>query len=160
MIAAANHETPPKRLRRITSLPDESRDPPGLQKPRVSRTQFVAGLVAQAISRELQALAVDSPQIILCFSDAAWRRAMNNLGCPVYTARLASPTTRRSTRGKLGMATICHFRHLHAAVVYVKTRGRTEDEILLTARHEALHIARPGMSHRQIDAYLRRKPLS
>ena len=78
-------------------------------------------------------------------------------GCPAYAARLASPTARRGTRGKLGMATICHFRHGHAPVVYVRTRGRTWAEIAQTIRHEALHVARPSYSHRQVEAALRLK---
>ena len=79
---------------------------------------------------------------------------MDALDCPAYIARLASPTARRGTRGKLGMATICHFRHGHAAVVYVRLRGRDWDEVAETVRHEALHLARPSFSHRQIQAAL------
>ena len=90
----------------------------------------------------------------LCLSDAVWRRAMLDVGCPAYVARLASPTARRGTRGKLGMATICHFRHGHAAVVYVRTRGRTWEEIVETVHHEVLHLARPSLSHRRIEAVL------
>jgi len=81
-------------------------------------------------------------------------------GCPSYTARLASPTARRGTRGKLGMATICHFRHGHAAVVYVKTRGRTREEIDDTVKHEVLHLARPSYSHRQVEMALGHHPIS
>ena len=91
---------------------------------------------------------------VLCFSDAAWREAMQQLACPAYTARLASPTARRGTRGKLGMATICHFRHGHAGVVYVRTHGRAWEQIEETVRHEALHLARPSYSHRKIHAEL------
>ena len=46
------------------------------------------------------------------------------VGCPAYIARLASPTTRRGVGGKLGMATICHLRHGHAGVVYIRTYRR------------------------------------
>ena len=52
------------------------------------------------------------------------------------------------------MATICHFRHGHAAGVYIKTRGRTWAEIEETVRHEALHVARPSYTHRQVEAAL------
>lgn len=93
---------------------------------------------------------------ILCFSDAAWRSAMAVLHCPTWTARLASPTARRGTRGKLGMATICHFRHGHSAVVYIRLRGRSWEAVAETVRHEALHVARPSFNHRQIDTALRR----
>lgn len=56
------------------------------------------------------------------------------------------------------MATICHFRHGHQAVVYIKVRGRGWDEIEDTVRHEALHLARPSYSHRQVDAALGHPP--
>ena len=79
---------------------------------------------------------------------------MADLGCPAWNARLASPTARRGTRGKLGMATICHLRHHHPGVVYVKTRGRSWTEIAETVRHEALHLARPSYNHRQVEAAL------
>ena len=91
---------------------------------------------------------------VLCLSDADWRRSMLASGCPAYAARLASPTTRRGARGKLGLSTICHLRHGHAAVVYVRTRGRAWEEIVDTVRHEALHLARPSFSHRSIEAAL------
>lgn len=78
------------------------------------------------------------------------------LGCPAYNARLASPTTRRSTRGKLGMATVCHLRHGHRGVIYVRIRGRSWEAIQETVRHEALHLARPSYSHRQVETALRR----
>jgi hypothetical protein len=103
---------------------------------------------------ELQRLGRGDLRYVLCFSDATWREAMAGIGCPAYTARLASPTTRRGTRGKLGMATICHYRHDHPAVVYVRLQGRDWDEIAFTVRHEALHLARPSFSHRQIEAAL------
>ena len=101
---------------------------------------------------ELTRLGRGDLSLIVCFSDAAWRRLMADLGCPAYTARLASPTARRGTRGKLGMATVCHLRHGHPAVVYVKLRGRDWPAIAETVRHEALHIARPSYSHRQVAA--------
>jgi hypothetical protein len=91
---------------------------------------------------------------VVCLSDDSWRRAMADSGCPSYTARLASPTARRGTRGKLGMATICHFRHGHAPIVYIKTRGRAWLEVEETLRHEALHVARPSYSHRQVEVAL------
>jgi hypothetical protein len=80
---------------------------------------------------------------------------MASSGCPAYIARLASPTARRGTRGKLGMATICHFRHGHAAVVYIRTHGRDWPAIAETVRHEALHLARPSYSHRQVEQALK-----
>jgi hypothetical protein len=111
--------------------------------------------LAQALlEEELSRLGKSDLAYILCFSDAAWRDAMHGLGCPAYIARLASPTTRRSTRGKLGMATICHFKHGHEGVVYVRTHGRTWEQIDETVRHEALHLARPSFSHRQIHREL------
>jgi hypothetical protein len=103
---------------------------------------------------ELRRLGRGDLPFVLCFSDVTWRKTMHGIGCPAYIARLASPTTRRGTRGKLGMATICHYRHGHAAVVYVRLRGRDWDEVANTVRHEALHLARPSFSHRQIDAAL------
>lgn len=110
---------------------------------------------AQALlESELARLGRSDLDYVLCFSDAAWRQAMDQLGCPAYRARLASPTARRSTRGKLGMATICHVRHGHAGVVYVRTHGRAWEEIAETVRHEALHLARPSYSHRKIHAEL------
>ena len=110
---------------------------------------------AALMAEELERLGRGDMECILCFSDASWRLAMQDLGCPAYTARLASPTARRGTRGKLGMATICHLRHGHAGVVYIRTRGRDWPAIALTVRHEALHLARPSYSHRQVDAALR-----
>ena len=110
--------------------------------------------VAQLVRDEVARLGRSDLAIVFCFSDASWRRAMAALGCPVYIRRLASPTARRGTRGKLGMATICHLRHGHPVVVYVKTRGRPWPEIAETGRHEALHIARPSYGHRQIAAAL------
>ena len=96
----------------------------------------------------------------LCLSDRAWRETMLAIGCPSYQARLASPTARRSTRGNLGMATICHLRHGHEAVVYVKTRRRGWDAIADTVRHEAVHLARPSYSHRQVEMALGHHPIS
>ena len=103
---------------------------------------------------ELARLGRGGLDYVLCFSDADWRRAMDAAGCPSYTARLASRTARRGTRGKLGMATICHFRHGHPAVVYVRLRGRDWPGVAETVRHEALHLARPSYSHRQIHTAL------
>jgi len=103
-------------------------------------------------------LAARDIPLVLTFSDANWREAMASVGCPAYTARLASPTARRGTRGKLGMATICHQRHGHAGVVYIRTHGRTWPEIAETVRHEALHLARPSYSHRQVDVAMGQKP--
>jgi hypothetical protein len=94
---------------------------------------------------------------LITFSDSDWRSEMENVGCPAYLARLASPTARRGTRGKLGMATICHLRHEHPAVVYIRVHGRSWPEIQETVRHEALHVARPSYSHRQVDAQLHRQ---
>jgi hypothetical protein len=108
----------------------------------------------QLLASELVRLGRSDLEYILCFSDARWRDAMKSIGCPAYIARLASPTARRGTRGKLGMATICHFRHGHAAVVYIRLRDRNWAEVSDTVRHEALHLARPSYSHRQIDAAL------
>ena len=110
----------------------------------------------QLLAAELRRLGRDGLDYVLCFSDLAWREAMSRLACPAYIARLASPTARRGTRGKLGMATICHFRHAHPAVVYIRTRGRGWPKIAETVRHEALHLARPSFTHRQVEAALRR----
>jgi len=103
---------------------------------------------------ELVRLGRPALDFVLCFSDAEWREAMYDLGCPAYDARLASPTARRGTRGKLGMATICHFRHGHAGVVYIRLWSRSWDEVAETVRHEALHLARPSYSHRRIHSAL------
>jgi hypothetical protein len=111
-------------------------------------------MAASLLVSELQRLGRGDLPYVLCFSDASWREAMAALQCPAYIARLASPTTRRSTRGKLGMATICHLRHGHPGVVYIRTRGRDWPAVAETVRHEALHLARPSFSHRQIDAEL------
>ena len=108
----------------------------------------------QLLQSELLQLGRGDLDVIVCFSDADWREAMDAIGCPAYIARLASPTARRGTRGKLGMATICHFRHNHPAVIYVRLRSRDWDEIAETVRHEALHLARPSYSHRQIHRAL------
>jgi hypothetical protein len=115
-------------------------------------------LAAALLAAELQRLGRGDLPYRLCFSDAAWRDAMASLGCPAYEARLASPTARRGTRGKLGMATICHLRHGHAGVVYIRTHGRDWDAIAETVRHEALHLARPSYSHRQVEAALGHPP--
>jgi hypothetical protein len=111
----------------------------------------------QLLAAELERLGRPDLTCIISFSDAEWRDSMASLGCPSYEARLASPTTRRSTRGKLGMATICHLRHGHAGVVYVRTHGRDWEDIADTVRHEALHLARPSYSHRQIHETLHGK---
>jgi hypothetical protein len=89
---------------------------------------------------------------------------MASLACPAYIARLASPTARRGTRGKLGMATICHLRHGHPGVVYIRVHGRDWGSVAETVRHEALHLARPSFDHRRIEAVLhperpQRRPL-
>jgi hypothetical protein len=115
-------------------------------------------MAAALLRAELARLGRDGLPHLLCFSDAAWRAAMANAGCPAYVARLASPTARRGTRGKLGMATICHLRHGHAGVVYIRVHGRTWAEIAETVRHEALHLARPSYSHRQVDAAMGHPP--
>jgi hypothetical protein len=114
----------------------------------------IRSAVDSLLREELRRLGRGDLEYVLCLSDATWREAMLAVGCPAYTARLASPTTRRGTRGKLGMATICHSRHGHAAVVYVRTRGRAWDEVVDTVRHEALHLARPSFSHRRIHEAL------
>jgi hypothetical protein len=111
----------------------------------------------ELLEAELKRLRRPDLECIICFSDGEWRDSMASLGCPSYEARLASPTTRRSTRGKLGMATICHARHGHAGVVYIRVRGREWEDIADTVRHEALHLARPSYSHRQIHEALHGK---
>jgi len=111
-------------------------------------------LAAEFLATELRRLGRADLLHVLCFSDAAWRRAMAQSGCPAYAARLASRTARRGTRGKLGMATICHLRHGHAGVVYIRIHGRAWPQIADTVRHEALHLARPSYSHRQVEAAL------
>ena len=116
-------------------------------------------MAAALLRAELQRLGRGRLPHLLCFSDAAWRDAMENAGCPAYIARLASPTARRGTRGKLGMATICHQRHGHPGVVYIRTHGRTLEEVAQTVRHEALHLARPSYNHRQVEAALGHPPL-
>ncbi len=107
------------------------------------------------MAAEMDRLGRGDLDYVLCFSDAAWREQMAGVGCPAYEARLASPTTRRGTRGKLGMATICHLRHRHLGVVYVRTHGREWPAIAETVRHEALHLARPSYGHRRVAAALR-----
>jgi hypothetical protein len=112
---------------------------------------------AALLDGELRRLGRAGLPYVLTFSDADWRDAMANVGCPAWTARLASPTARRGTRGKLGMATICHLRHDHPAVVYVRVHGRDWPAIEETVRHEALHVARPSYNHRQVEAALHGK---
>ena len=109
---------------------------------------------ATLLEAELARLGRAGMPYVLAFSDGDWRDAMANAGCPAWTARMASPTARRGTRGKLGMATICHLRHGHAAVVYVRVHGRDWPAIAETVRHEAMHVARPSYSHRQVHAAL------
>jgi hypothetical protein len=116
----------------------------------------VIGRIGALLASELERLGRGGLEIRLCLSDTAWRETMAALSCPAWDARLASPTARRGTRGKLGLATICHLRHGHAGVVYVRTRGRSWEEIAETVRHEALHLARPSYSHRQVHAALKR----
>ena len=118
--------------------------------PRLDKRRAAQALLQHELSR----LGRDGLTYVLCFSDIDWRRAMLRVGCSAYTARLASPTTRRGTRGKLGMATICHFRHGHPGVVYVRVHGRDWPSIAETVRHEALHLARPSYSHRQVEEAL------
>jgi hypothetical protein len=121
-----------------------------------ARTTDKRRLAAELLAAELARLGRGGLPNVLCFSDAAWRRAMAASGCPAYAARLASPTARRGARGKLGMATICHFRHGHAGIVYIRSHGREWPAIADTVRHEALHLARPSYGHRQIERSLRR----
>ena len=128
--------------------------PPTAIPPRDSKRHAAAELLAA----ELQRLGRGGLPRVLCFSDAAWRAAMATLGCPAYIARLASPTARRGTRRKLGMATICHLRHGHAGVVYIRTHGREWPDIAETVRHEALHLARPSYNHRQVDLAMGHTP--
>ena len=113
-------------------------------------------LAAELLASELARLGRADLPYVLCFSDAGWRRAMARSGCPAYAARLASPTARRGTRGKLGMATVCHLRHRHIGVVYIRTHGRSWPDVAETVRHEALHLARPSYSHRQVERALQR----
>ena len=121
-----------------------------LLTPAAARRRDAADLLAAELRRLGRA---DLPHA-LCFSDAAWRRAMASLGCSAYTARLASPTARRGTRGKLGMATVCHLRHGHPAVVYIRVYGRDWPSIAETVRHEAVHLARPSYNHHKLQAAL------
>ena len=115
---------------------------------------------AALLDTELVRLGRSGLQYILTFSDAEWRDTMAGVGCPAWTARLASPTARRGTRGKLGMATICHLRHDHPAVVYVRVHGRDWPAIEETVRHEALHVARPSYNHRQVHAAMHDEPVA
>ena len=115
---------------------------------------------AALLDAELARLGRGGLPYVLTFSDSDWRHAMANAGCPAWMARLASPTTRRGTRGKLGMATICHLRHDHPAVVYVRVHGRDWPAIAETVRHEALHVARPSYNHRQVHAALNDQPVA
>jgi hypothetical protein len=116
--------------------------------------------VAALLEGELARLGRAGLEYILAFSDAGWREAMAAAGCPAWTARMASPTARRGTRGKLGMATICHLRHGHPAIVYVRVHGREWPAIEETVRHEALHVARPSYNHRQVHAALNDEPVA
>ena len=118
--------------------------------PEAVKRRDAAGLLAA----EMERLGRGDLPLVLTFSDATWREAMLNVGCPAYIARLASPTTRRGVGGKLGMATICHLRHGHAGVVYIRTYRRDWPSIAETVRHEALHLARPSYSHRQVHMAL------
>jgi hypothetical protein len=111
-------------------------------------------LAADLLAAEMERLGRGDLPMVLTFSDAAWRAAMRTVGCPAYIARLASPTARRGTRGKLGMATICHVRHGHPGVVYIRTYRRDWHAIAETVCHEALHLARPSYSHRQVHMAL------
>jgi len=122
------------------------------------RTTSNRELAAALLASEMRRLGRGDLRYVLCFSDASWRDAMASLACPAYQARLASPTARRGTRGKLGMATICHLRHGHPGVVYIRTRGRDWDAVAETVRHEALHLARPSYSHRQVEVALGHAP--
>jgi hypothetical protein len=120
-------------------------------------TRLPAGIkdrAAALLAVELQRLGRGRLPYVLCFSDSSWRRAMASLGCPAYIARLASPTARRGTRGKLGMATICHLRHGHPGVVYIRVHRRDWESVADTVRHEALHLAHPSYDHRRIEAVL------
>jgi hypothetical protein len=121
----------------------------------VSSTVSTRTAVLALLREELAQRGRGDLSIRLCLSDRAWREAMLEVGCPSYRARLASPTARRSARGNFGMATICHYRHGHDGVVYIRTRGRTWSQIADTVRHEAIHLARPSYSHRQVEAALR-----
>jgi len=114
-------------------------------------------MAAALLATEMQRLGRGEVPYLLVFSDADWRGAMASINCPAYIARLASPTARRGTRGKLGMATICHMRHGHPGVVYVRIHGRDWDSVAETVRHEALHLARPSFDHRQIHEALHGK---
>jgi hypothetical protein len=109
---------------------------------------------ATLLAAEMERLGRGDLPMVLTFSDATWREAMLQAGCPAYLARLASPTTRRGVGGKLGMATICHLRHGHAGVVYIRTYRRDWPSIAETVRHEALHLARPSYTHRQVHMAL------
>jgi hypothetical protein len=124
--------------------------------PAGSKREAAAALLRQELAR----MGRDSLAFALTFSDTDWREAMANAGCPAWTARLASPTARRGTRGKLGMATVCHLRHGHPAVVYVRVHGRDWPAIAETVRHEALHVARPSYNHRQVEAALQSAPVA
>ena len=114
---------------------------------------------AALLEAEIARLGRAGLRYVLTFSDLEWRDAMADVGCPAWIARLASPTARRGTRGKLGMATICHLRHNHPAVVYVRVHGRDWPAIAETVRHEALHVARPSYNHRQVHAALNDEPV-
>jgi hypothetical protein len=133
------------------AIPPAGREPTPKSKRDAAETMLDAELVR---------LGRSGLEYILTFSDAEWRETMANVGCPAWTARLASPTARRGTRGKVGMATICHLRHDHPAVVYVRVHGRDWPAIAETVRHEALHVARPSYNHRQVHAAMHDEPVA
>jgi hypothetical protein len=119
-----------------------------------AETDSLRARVLGLLLAEVEQMGRPGLEIRLCLSDSSWRETMSALGCEAWNARLRSPTARRGIRGKLGMATVCHLRHGHAGVVYIRTRGRNWDEIAETVIHEAIHLARPSFSHRQVEATL------
>jgi hypothetical protein len=131
--------------------------PPDSPEPTPKSKREAAAVLLDA---ELVRLGRGGVPYVLTFSDTDWRDAMAGAGCPAWTARLASPTARRGTRGNLGMATICHLRHDHPAVVYVRVHGRDWPAIAETVRHEALHVARPSYNHRQVHAAMHDEPVA
>src|SRR3972149_935081 len=54
-------------------------------------------LAAEFLATELRRLGRADLLHVLCFSDAAWRRAMAQSGCPAYAARLAPAPPPSST---------------------------------------------------------------